>query len=600
MVEYSLKLLGPFKFESPSAQSDKFESDKVRALLAFLVTDPRAHHRETLAALLWPEKPEQKARRNLSQAFYNMRQVIPIASDGVFDTTAKTIRFIPNERFKVDVLDFEQSLQVVKQHQHSQPILCDDCRQQLATTVVLYRGEFLTGLYIADSSVFEDWLRQKRDYYQRQHIEALRSLAHNSETLGDHVSALKYLQQIQEMDFLNEEICRQRMRLLALSGQRNGALQQYERFRQVLIDELGAEPEESTRSLYQHLLVGESAEDNPVSPSQIPGMLRSGDDSWSEAQTFEVTGEMARARGEYVTAKEFQEHALRGYRDRKDLRGEARSLSFLGLTARDTGDFENARQLIQQARQIYLELGDRYSGAEANTILGRLFFSLGEFSGSVDLVSAALPVYRDLGLQQRVAYFTVALAMSQMMLGRYAEARTNAGLGIQLNYTLGDQVGISFGMTLLGLVAIAKENDGTAEQLLTQALVLVKRISRMEELGSVLSGLGYLMLKRGNSARARLHIWDGLQLVSRRHNVVAALFVVPAAALYLKIQGDMERARDIFRLCRSFSFFDKSDYFADLYSSHFKDWGIEQSEAQETNVPASVLWETVDALMDQI
>jgi len=600
MIKYSLKLLGPFQLEVTPTRSDHFESDKVRALLAILVTDPKTHHRETLATLLWPEKPEQKARHNLSQALYNMRQVTSFASEGVFDVTTRTVRFIPNGNFKVDVFDFEQNLQVAKQHQHSQPILCDDCRQQLAAAVALYRGEFLANLYIADSSVFEDWLRQKRDFYQRQQIEALRSLAHNSETLGDYVSALKYLQEMQEMDFLDEEFCRQHMRLLAISGQRNGALQQYERFRRVLWDELGAEPEESTQSLYQHLLVVDAAEDRPASPPQIPGVLRSGDDSWSEAQTLEVTGEMARARGEYATAKEFQERALKSYRDRDDQRGEARSLSFLGLIARDTGDFEKARQLIQQARQIYLELGDRFSVAEANIILGRLFFSLGEFSDSVGLVNPALPVYRDLGLQQRVAYFTVALAMSQMMLGQYTEARTNAGTGIQLNYTLGNQIGISFGMTLLGLVAIAEGNDGRAEQLLNQALVVVKRIGRLEELGSVMGGLGYLMLKKGDSARARMHILDGLQLVSRSHNVVAALFVVPAAALYLKFQGDAERARDTFWLCKSFAFFGKSDYFKGLYASYFKDWDTQRLEAQETNVPASVLWPVVESLINQI
>ena len=153
MVDYSLKLLGSFQFEDPSSQSDRFESDKVRALLAFLATDPRAYHRETLAALLWPEKPEQKARHDLSQALYNMRHVTAVNLEGVFDVTARTVQFIPNERFKVDVLEFEQSLQVVEGHQHPQSILCDDCRRQLAAAIALYRGEFLAGLYVADSTV---------------------------------------------------------------------------------------------------------------------------------------------------------------------------------------------------------------------------------------------------------------------------------------------------------------------------------------------------------------------------------------------------------------------------------------------------------------
>jgi len=227
-----------------------------------------------LATLLWPEKPEQKARRNLSQALYNMRQITSAASEELFDVTAKTIQLYVMSASRLICIG--KSLQVVKQHQHSQPILCDDCRRQLAAAITLYRDEFLAGLYIPDSSIFEDWLRKKRDSYRRQYIETLHSLAHNSEMLGDYAAALKYLEQVQEIDLLNEEICRHHMRLMALSGQRNRSLQQYERFRQTPWDELETEPEESTQSLYQHLLSVKAAEDSPASPSQIPSMLRGG------------------------------------------------------------------------------------------------------------------------------------------------------------------------------------------------------------------------------------------------------------------------------------------------------------------------------------
>ena len=51
------------------------KSDKVRALLAFLVVESdKTHRREKLAGLLWPYMPEKPARHNLSQAFYNLRK----------------------------------------------------------------------------------------------------------------------------------------------------------------------------------------------------------------------------------------------------------------------------------------------------------------------------------------------------------------------------------------------------------------------------------------------------------------------------------------------------------------------------------------------
>lgn len=599
MDRYSLKLLGPFQLER-TARGVRFESDKVRGLLAFLATEPGAHRRETLASLLWPEKPEREARHNLSQALYNLRRVIPSLSKTVLEITTRTVRFAPDERFQVDALLFERSLDAVDRHPHPLSLLCDDCRRHLETAVDLYRGEFLSGLRVVDSTAFEDWLRQKRDLYQRRRIEALCSLADNSEMLGDYPTAVKYLHQVQISDPLDEEVCRQRMRLLALSGQRNEALRQYELFRQMLWDELGVEPEESTRALYRQLLLVETPEQDPQFPPQFPSItVEGGDEPWGEAQLHEVAGELARARGEYAHARDFHEHALGIYRARGNRRGVAGSLSFLGLTARDMGDFERARQFIQQARQIYHELGDRFSSAEMNITLARFLSFLGDFSSTVDLIKSSIPVYRELGLQQRVAYFTIGLGLNQMLLGQYAEARANGGRGIQLSHAAGDQAGICFGMTLLGTIAVAEENEGRAEQLLKQALVLANRIGRPEELGGVLGSLGYIMLKRGNDPQARMYLRDGAWLVSNSHNVFAAVFVVPALALFLKMRGEDERARDLYLLCRRFAVFDRSAYFHTLYAPYFGRWDLARPERQETDPPTDLLWAAADNLLIQ-
>jgi hypothetical protein len=54
-----------------------FESDKVRALLAYLAVEAdRPHRREKLIGLLWPDWPERSARQNLSQALCNLRAAI--------------------------------------------------------------------------------------------------------------------------------------------------------------------------------------------------------------------------------------------------------------------------------------------------------------------------------------------------------------------------------------------------------------------------------------------------------------------------------------------------------------------------------------------
>jgi DNA-binding SARP family transcriptional activator len=77
MVRLSLSLLGAFQATLDGEPVTGFRSIKVRALLAYLATESdRPHHRETLAALLWPEQPERVARSNLRYALSNLRKAI--------------------------------------------------------------------------------------------------------------------------------------------------------------------------------------------------------------------------------------------------------------------------------------------------------------------------------------------------------------------------------------------------------------------------------------------------------------------------------------------------------------------------------------------
>ena len=66
MPRLSLSLLGPFQVTLDGDPVIAFESDKVRALLAYLaVESDRPHRREKLVGLLWPEWSDQAARNSL-------------------------------------------------------------------------------------------------------------------------------------------------------------------------------------------------------------------------------------------------------------------------------------------------------------------------------------------------------------------------------------------------------------------------------------------------------------------------------------------------------------------------------------------------------
>ncbi|MFN2283737.1 MAG: alpha/beta hydrolase, partial [Anaerolineae bacterium] len=65
MSHLILSLLGSFQATLNGAPLATFESDKVRALLAYLAVEhSRPQRRETLAGLLWPDMAERDARTN--------------------------------------------------------------------------------------------------------------------------------------------------------------------------------------------------------------------------------------------------------------------------------------------------------------------------------------------------------------------------------------------------------------------------------------------------------------------------------------------------------------------------------------------------------
>src|ERR687883_1942655 len=74
----SLSLLGGFRAERNGEPVAAFESNKVRALLAYLAVESgRPHQRSVLAGLLWPDHPEDLARTNLRHVLHQLRQTLP-------------------------------------------------------------------------------------------------------------------------------------------------------------------------------------------------------------------------------------------------------------------------------------------------------------------------------------------------------------------------------------------------------------------------------------------------------------------------------------------------------------------------------------------
>ena len=80
MSQLCTYFLGPFQLTRKGVSVNGFESDKMRALLAYLLIErDRPHRREALAALLWPDQTDSEARHSLRQSLYILRRILSSA-----------------------------------------------------------------------------------------------------------------------------------------------------------------------------------------------------------------------------------------------------------------------------------------------------------------------------------------------------------------------------------------------------------------------------------------------------------------------------------------------------------------------------------------
>ena len=230
MARLCLNLLGTYQVTLNGAPITDFESDKVRALLAYLaVESERPQRRETLAGLLWPDMSDRDARANLRHGLANLRKVLGDqgATEPFLCIDRQTLQFNTASDFQLDVKTFGDAITTTSAHAHSRMEDCELCMVRLLEAAALYTGDFLAGFSLP-SDLYEAWTVTQREKLHIQALDLLDHLAAHYEHIGDFGAAQRYAQHQVDLEPWRESAHRQLMRALVLSGQRGMALAQFE------------------------------------------------------------------------------------------------------------------------------------------------------------------------------------------------------------------------------------------------------------------------------------------------------------------------------------------------------------------------------------
>jgi DNA-binding SARP family transcriptional activator len=245
MGTLEMSLLGGFQLRRDGVPLGPIALRAGRSLLAYLVVNrERAHTRDRLAGIFWPDLPDARARRRLSQALWQVQARIGPGEDParpLLAVAGGTVGVGPAADFWLDVDEFEWTLE-----QASPAAVASRAQEAdlLAAAVRLYRGDLLEGLY-------DDWSEPDRERLRERFLQALERLTDLTMSRGDYETALIYARRLALHDPMREEAHQKVMRLAVLLGRHNEAIRQFETCRRILAEELGAEPSPATRQIYE-------------------------------------------------------------------------------------------------------------------------------------------------------------------------------------------------------------------------------------------------------------------------------------------------------------------------------------------------------------
>jgi DNA-binding SARP family transcriptional activator len=245
---FKVHLFGSGTAMHEDATMSGFPGQQAGLLLSYLVLQrSQPQSRERLAAVFWEDLPTHTARKYLRNTLWRLKHAlddIGLRHEEMLSVGDDHVGLREPTSWWIDVEEFERE---VSNSQKSAPeSLSRQQRRELEQAVSLYRGDLLEGIY-------EDWTLYERERYRLLYLNIRQKLMLHYTYLGRYEEALSHGAGLLAIDPAREKIHRQIMRLHALTGDRNAALAQFKRCKQLLQDELGLPPMRETLDLYRQI-----------------------------------------------------------------------------------------------------------------------------------------------------------------------------------------------------------------------------------------------------------------------------------------------------------------------------------------------------------
>ncbi len=261
-----IEMLGGFRVvvDGRVVSDAAWKLSRVRSLLKLLSLAPAPDHqlhREWVMDMLWPALEPAAAANNLHKVVHLARRGLAEVGGAEAASWLRvangTVALYPPDGLMTDVGIFEAGAARARR---------SPSRVALESAIASYAGDLLP------DDLYADWVANRRHLLRETWLTLLAELAQVHLDSGDLAVGIATLERLVASDPLREAAQRSLMRAYVATGEPGRAQRCYERFRAVLLRDLGSSPDPETTDVYTHLLhAGERA--GLVSSQQTPQPL---------------------------------------------------------------------------------------------------------------------------------------------------------------------------------------------------------------------------------------------------------------------------------------------------------------------------------------
>ena len=383
-------------------------------------------HREQMMDALWPELPPEAAAGNLRKAVHFARRAL--GSGGSIMTATEMLELHPEGGISVDAARFEMAARAA---------LGSSDPAAAAEAAALYVGELLP------EDRYSSWADEPRE-----RVRALALQVFKVATEWDHAL---------EIDPADEEAHRALMKHSLDTGDRMGAIRQFERLRERLRTDLGMGPDQASIALYEKALAMEGRE--PPSASE-----------------------------------------------------RAQALLAWGLVHLNTGDLDEAERTAEEARSLAIESSLGREIGEASALLGIVANMRGRWK---ELFRAEFVTSVRRSPEIAAFVFDAHLCLAEFCLsgpGGHEDIVGYARELLEVADGSGSVQGRALAELLLGEADLFSDRLDAADEHLNAAISLHQQAHAFSGQAIALQRLAESALARGQRWRARRLLQRGLRL----------------------------------------------------------------------------------------